>query len=34
VTPSVTSGGLATLDGAPVHSVSIDPYGVAVLRRV
>ena len=34
VLPSVTSGGLVTLDGAPLHSVAIDPYGVAVLRRV
>jgi len=33
VTPSVTSGGLVALDGAPVGSVSIDPYGVVVLRR-
>jgi hypothetical protein len=34
VTPSVTSGSLETLAGAPLHRVAIDPYGVAVLRRV
>jgi hypothetical protein len=33
VTPMVSSGGLATLDGAAVDSVSLDPYGVAVLLR-
>ena len=33
VTPTVTSGHLVTLDGAPTSSVSIDPYGVAVLLR-
>ena len=33
VAPSVTSGTLVTLEGAPAPSVSIDPYGVTVLRR-
>ena len=33
VTPMVTSGALVTLDGVAVGSVSIEPYGVAILRR-